>query len=362
MQLFCPSCQAAFAGTTHCLKCGGRLLAPHESFGLAGKNRQNTESRFRPSFGNRILLATLVGLGVFLAGRDLLIAAGLGQLLEGTLPKAGFGAMLLQVFAATLGGFIGGAARTDGLSIGAVAGVMMGAVPAGFASAATETGLPPGWYGMLITSIFALCTMALGGSLASRIWPPEAAFGDMGASAHASASLDKLAEEKINTKKTYHTSWFRIILGTIIALGGVMGADYLRIGLFKASLGLMQISSIRSSPYIGFEIAIAALFIAGMVAGSNTGAGLRHGLFVGLITAAGIFIACARQPDNFFPAIEGAFLTFGDTPEPITRPLSAIRILGGVVAITSFGGWLGGQLFLPLASKARQSRRLGRPS
>ncbi len=31
MQLFCPACQAAFAGTQRCPQCAGLLLLPHEA-------------------------------------------------------------------------------------------------------------------------------------------------------------------------------------------------------------------------------------------------------------------------------------------------------------------------------------------
>ena len=31
MQLLCPDCQTAFAGATHCPKCGGRLISPQEA-------------------------------------------------------------------------------------------------------------------------------------------------------------------------------------------------------------------------------------------------------------------------------------------------------------------------------------------
>ena len=360
MQLYCPGCRAAFAGTTHCPKCGGRLLAPQESFVLSGSINKAPPEPEEATFGGRAVVGSAVGLALWFGGRELATAFGYERELTANLLDGGILAFGLLLAAAVVGGLIAGVGRDDGATLGATAGAAVAALPL-LMAAYDANGVPPGVPGVALGTLLAFAAAVLAGLVGSRVWPPPTALPQATASSHGS-SLARLAEEEVAKRTTRPTAWGRIVVATLIAVAGVMLTDFIRVGLYKGSLGLMPVAGAKQSPYIGFQIAVAFVAVAGVVSSISTGAGLRHGLFTGLIAAAGVFAASWNQPDHTFPSIEGAYLTFDQTPEAVTSPRGAIRIFGGMIAVATAGGWVGGTLFPPLAPYWRRAKRLQQQS
>src|SRR4051812_40759721 len=146
MQLFCPACQAAFAGVARCPRCAGLLLMPQEAAALA----QEAETDGRPTLlrltpAGRVVVGTVLALGLYLALRK----AALGVILAtGSEPEDwwlttnGLGTVFgIQAAAALFGAMLSGAGRPKGLPLGVAVGGFCGVL---FLAAEILAGVPAG--------------------------------------------------------------------------------------------------------------------------------------------------------------------------------------------------------------------------
>src|SRR5262245_29107742 len=164
MQLLCPDCQTAFAGATHCPKCGGRLISPQEAHLLRKKRKTPAPRAVEPTAAGRVAVGVLIALGGFLGLREWL-AAGLaasgtaGDEWWATLAAA-WATLGLRAAAAFAGGLVAGAGRIDGWMTGGLTGCVAG----GLLLAADLTAHPTGagLVGYLTATAVAVAGLASG--------------------------------------------------------------------------------------------------------------------------------------------------------------------------------------------------------
>src|SRR5437016_1584590 len=70
MQLLCPRCQSAFAGSSTCPRCGGRLISPQEAHVLSAKRKHAPLRGPEPTAAGRVLVGVLVALGGYVGLRE----------------------------------------------------------------------------------------------------------------------------------------------------------------------------------------------------------------------------------------------------------------------------------------------------
>lgn len=356
MQLFCQTCQAAFAGASHCPKCGGRLLAPQESFIFSGPPKDLPGELVPPTVTERIAVGIGVGLGLYLGLRELALAGGA---LNYGGPADGGVDFALRLFALLAGAILAGAGREQGLPAGLGVGAAGGGLFLAADTYAAGGVAAVGWVAPAAAGVIALLA-GPAGAVGALIWPPPPelpqATPAAAGSSHGS-SLYRLVEESADRVKERPTLWLRVLAGAAVAAAGLLLSDDIRHWLARGSGGLLQTDGARRGPTVGFQIAIILLGLGGVVAAAGTGAGFRHGLFAGLLTAAGVYLAASNRPDAPFPAIDGYFTMFGRKAEPIVGdPGAAAEVLGLTIGLCTAGGWLGGQLFPPLAAPTRRRR------
>lgn len=349
MQLFCKECEAAFAGTTTCPRCGGRLLSPQEAFIFSGPAGPPPEEATPSTASGRVGIGAVLGLA---------LTFGLREIAVGTSDNARLDPVelwLIRTVGAAFGGLIAAAGWHAPAAVGAVTGFILTALAAvadwtdtGKVGASTAAGLllpaagaAAGWFG-------------------GRCWPAPAILPEISlpnASSRGS-SLSRLAEEGHLEKRVRPTNWIRVLVGAVICMGGAIASDQIRVALARGSEGAIQTGGAMRGPIVGLEIATFAVLLGSWISGMATGAGLRHGILVGGLAAAGILFGAANRPDHTLPAAQGFFQLLAIEEDPLTTPRGAVYVLGTFIALASFGGWLGGQMFPPLASKARRLRRL----
>jgi hypothetical protein len=360
MQLFCQACQAAFSAMSHCPKCGARLLSPQECFIATGKARPPLPDLLPPTFAARLA----VGVGV-----ALLLVFGLRECASGfqvvqhlpaserwtgsNLETTTLAIRLIAVFG---GGLLVGAGRRFGMPVGAVTGLIVGLFLTLWDIYAA--GQVRDISAVLLLLAYPVAA-ALAGGLGAARWPADAELPEAKVISSHGSSMARLATEDALLRKERPTHWIRIAMAATFAVMVLVASDPLRFILVKYSGGVLQLAGAHRGPVVGLQLATLAAILAGLVAGMGTGAGLKHGLLTGLLAAAGAIVASANRPDGLFPAIEGFFTLFQMDFGPLTSPRVIIHALGPLVVLVAASGWLGGNLFPPLAPKKLWKRRLG---
>lgn len=358
MQLFCQSCHAAYTGMASCPKCGSRLLSPQESFLFSGPAMTPAEKNRHQSTTKRVAVGAVVALGFYIGFREVSLALGILGVGGATDGGIDFALRLLSIIA---GAILSGAGREQGfptgLGVGAVAGGLL-------LIADTYIAGGPAMIGWVAPAAMGVIALLAGpcGAVGALIWPPETEIPSIAQPKTASSrgsSLSRLVEETADRDRTRPTLWLRVFVGAAIASAGLLLSEDIREWLSRGSGGLIQTGGAQRGPIIGFQVAIFLLWLGGLISAASTGAGARHGLLVGLFTAMAVYFASATRPDESFAPISGYYLTFSRGVESIvTNKQAALEIVSMIVGLTTFGGWLGGQLFPPLAPRVHRLRRL----
>jgi hypothetical protein len=267
---------------------------------------------------------------------------------------AGWVTLGMRAAAAAAGGLVAGAGRASGWMTGLLSATIAGGLLLATDVAAHPAGPGPVAYlAVLATAIAGL----IAGTLGTVIWPVPVEM-PMSRTGSRGSSLLRLAQEQEDARKGRPTQWLRVFIGVSIAFSGVVAADVMRTGLTKGSAGALHMGSAFHAPIICLELAAAAIFFAGATAGASTGAGIRHGLLAGFFAAVAVVALTVLRSPFLFPAVEGYYWV-ANVPNENVRDTGALaELLVSVWAICTLGGWFGGQLLPPLASKA-QLQRLG---
>jgi hypothetical protein len=357
MQLFCPDCEEAYAGTQNCPKCGLRLIAPQESFvdpNFAVPPIEIPEPT-PGTFLGRVAVGSICSLGFLLAFRELSLA------ILGPRDLDIWTVCLLRFLAVAVGSLLTGAGRANGSQPGLIVGVLVGGlltVNDVLLSGGTEM-----WWPIGLAAGFPLVAGS-GGWIGSRIWPGPVELPNVAAPAAVSASrasfFSRVGDGDSGGLRRGHrpTVWLRIFIGSLIAFSAVVASDHIRLFLAKASIGMFNTGGSSRAAAVGAQLAAILLMIGGMIAGANTGAGLRHGLLASLLTFVNLFISAIVRGHPVDPPIAGLFAHLDHPYQSLLDPTCAVIVALTIFAIVTAGAWLGGQLFPPLAPVWMRHRRL----
>ncbi|HEY3789230.1 MAG TPA: hypothetical protein VGL71_10260 [Urbifossiella sp.] len=356
MLLFCPDCQSAFTGVSRCPRCSGLLLMPEESPTTPDTVGRSHTASYQPTPISRAIVGTITALGLYLGFRRLTTGwvmatfedADSWWLSEGSL----IAIFVMQMISAGFGAMLASAGRSRGIALGGSVGGICGGL---FLAAEIAAGAPPTQLVLLLQPFFLAVMGAIAGTVGAWVWPPLPEFELPQPRVKKSSSIDLMSDAPKDASRP--TVWYRILIGATIIVAGMTMAEKARSSAEKASGGLLKVSSRGQGNFMSWQIATLAVLAGGAFAGAGTGAGIRHGVYAGLlggigITAFGLMRGELSQPEEYLLnwmnlAVEG--------------PRDPVALLGvglGVMVATFVGGWFGGQLFVPLAPLHMRKRRL----
>jgi hypothetical protein len=265
----------------------------------------------------------------------------------------------IRLFAVLAGSLIAGAARRQGMQVGATVGLAVGGLFTAFD--AYNAGSVNNFTAVFLAAIYPLMG-AFAGAVGAWLWPADVDLPEPIRISSRGSSLARLAADEADRHKNRPTRWLQIALGAILVIAGIITSDPMRFALAKYSGGILNTGGVNRSAIIGLELGTLIVIFGGLVAGAGSGAGLRHGFFAGLLTSAGLLFASRKQPNGSFPAVDGFLNLLGQDIDPLLNPRIAINFLLALVTLMSLSGALAGQLFPPLASKIQRSRSLQQQS
>jgi hypothetical protein len=331
---------------------------PQEATLLAAPRRRVTKYEpIRPTPLGRAIVGTLLALGLYLGLRKL--ATGWVLATEPD-PEAwwlsfdGLRAVFaFQAAAVLFGGVLAGAGRPRGFLLGAVIGGLCGGL---LLAAEVYSGASPLDMVILVQPLVLLVAGGIGGVAGSRLWPiPPDVEMPPPATTQSKLSSLKLGVDEPDARGR-PTAWARILIGAAIMVAGVGLAEPARFGAQKYSGGLLQVASRGQGKYLSWQLATLAILGGAVVAGAGTGAGIRHGLFAGVLGGAGV-IGLGGALGEIIPPVEYWLERVGFAGAGPLHPATITAVVGGSAVIGVVGGWLGGVLLLPLAPLHMRSPR-----
>lgn len=310
----------------------------------------------RPSAGGRVMLGTMLTLGMYLGVRKLMT----GTVLATETDPAGWwmsfrglvAVYAAQAIAVIFGALMAATGRPAGYALGLAVGAVCGTLFLGFE---LLTGAPSRDLVLYLQPPVLALIGFLAGAVGARVW------GSLPTLDIPVTGPSKLSSLQLSTETAPHrgrpTYWLQVLAGAAIMVFGVTLADEARRLLQKHSAGLLQVQSMAQGEFISWQLATFAVFLGGVTAAAGTGAGLRHGLLAGLLGGAGVFGVCLKMGGAVRPveywlqwiALDGYALTAGP---------AILAIVGGIVVVALVSGWFGSALFLPLAPPEMRRRVL----
>lgn len=355
MQLFCPACQAAFAGTQRCPQCAGLLLLPHEAAEAAiPRQRHAPPPPQAPPLG-RVAVGAVFALGLYLGLRKLATGAVLAAHPEPDAWWGSFAGLVAvcggQALAVVFGAVVAAAGRAGGFFFGAAVGGLCGGL---FLAAELLAGAPPQDLVLYLQPVVLVCVGGVAGVFSARVWGAVPVL-DLPVPDRNKLSSSRFAiGEPASAGRP--TAWARILVGAMVMVVAVAVADKARTGAQKYSGGMLRVNSVGQAQFLTWQLAVLGALVGGATAGAGTGAGIRHGIVAGALGGVGVIGLTAAVGEPLGPvAYWLGTLSLGGVPA--NDPAAITAALAGVLLLGVVGGWLGGTLFQPLAP-AYMRRRL----
>jgi hypothetical protein len=333
MAMVCPQCNGFFEQRWHCPSCGVRLLyQSHQTRPQRGPNSGGDGGHWQQTPWGRICIGLLLAQGLYYGLRQLCTAGLLATSEDGAgdVWNTLFGLIFIQGLQGVgllVGGMLTGAGRRQGAFYGAVVGVWNGVISIVVASQTSMALTPVALYGQpILQTAFG----AIGGLLGSLIWRPLPRLTIPGDSRPARLLVPSSRKSSLLSGPV---SWWRILAGIAVAVGGSLWANVILELVMEGSEGRLSIDSHLQATLVTWEIVALALLGGGALAGATSANGIKQGLLVGLgvaVVSAGIRMGAANMQ-----------------VEPIVFSTFAALALGLV------GGWFGHQLFPPIMRLAR---------
>jgi hypothetical protein len=194
---------------------------------------------------------------------------------------------------------------------------------------------------------------ACAGVAAARVWGAvpvlDLPVTDRGRLSSSRFALDDEGE----TRRP--TSWLRVLVGASLMVLAIVAADKERRGALKYSGGLLHVTSVGQGRFLTWQLAVLGGLAGGAAAGAGTGAGIRHGVLAGVASGAGVLALSAPAGEPLGPiAYWLGQLSLNGLPP--NEPAVVIAAAGGMLILGILGGWLGGNLFLPVAPAEARAR------
>ena len=353
MQLYCPSCKTSIPATERCPNCGDRLVTPSEIFASSGELHAPPPALIRPTQFGRIVVGTIVSIGLYIGLREEVLGLVAASEVENPFVDATAIAMTLtlRTISILVGGLFAGAGRTHGFLTGWITGLVCGALLLGVDVMGGHKPTALDWGATVGLAVVAAMASVVG----SRVWPPVVDI-PVPVTNPRGSSLARLATQDDDEQKVRPTAWFRLGLAVAIGVVGIALAESLRVGVKKTSGGALNIGTPLQGPYIDFAFAVFGLALAGTVAGGNTGAGFRHGVFFGIGTGLLTTALLASGNTSVLPPIEGLLGTFGIAADSARTSSGLLTVFATLFTICVLASLFGSILLPTVAPKWRRSR------
>jgi len=328
MRGYCTKCGRVFEGQMLCPQCGEGLVEEVGELNVPPPPPGLEDAPDGPSFLRRLALGGITLLGLYHGFKHLAIAGLLSYSSANILPPGALACLLIAatLAAAVVAGTVNRKAELTGL-------LLATAATAGFlAPEFIQRGdLPEEW---LVGIPTLMVMVGVAGGAAGRLMIPPAP------SLPRFNSVD--TPIKAVRRQPVRLSWWRIVAGSVLVVLGTNYAEFVRYWLLIAFGG--KGGAFGAAPLVAWQISIIAAVIGGVLAGANTRAGFRQGLFTGLLASAGTVVAIASVPSS--PPL--VFQFWLDQVGASDAGLLPFVALGGTVWVaTAVGGWLGEQLIPP---------------
>ena len=127
---------------------------------------------------------------------------------------------------------------------------------------------------------------ALGGFFGHHVWQPAPQLAPPRPSRKGEEPLSVQLPEVDELPDVEPLPWLRILLGSIVAVGGTMWART-ALGFVLSGSGVQELVQ---SQFITFALTVVAQLVGGGIAGSNTRNGFQYGFWVGILSAGAIVL------------------------------------------------------------------------
>jgi hypothetical protein len=338
MLRICPHCHQS---TQHflCPRCGVRTDDAEMPL-PASRALAETADELTP--WNGVFAGLLLAQGLYYALRHLVSAALLWSGDAGAdvefwaSPNGQAVQQVTQAVALFVGSTVAGAGQSYALAIGAAVGVVNAVL---IISLQALVGQLPDEMTLYVQPLLHALLGAVGGAIGGRIWRPVPGLpvlpaGPNPEQKHLTTQLPDQPYEVLYEP----LPWVRMLLGAAVAVGGTLGAPFIRdlvLSLTGGSVG----PEIQRSPFIPWEIAAVAQLIGGGIAGMNTRGGGKYGFGVGLLAAGLLALVLALTGLRLYAHEFLAWLLGLGVPDgsPAVFVVQSVQ----VVLVAAFGGWLG---------------------
>jgi hypothetical protein len=319
MAAVCSQCSLAYDSPGPCPRCATNTNAL-----VAGG------PRWQQTFWGRILIGLILAQGLFYGLRHLLtgiLLAACGCEPEQLWESVDHLLLLqsVQILAVLVGGMMAGGGQHQGLLLGTLVGVWNGVLSVLLRQSPAQDLTIVGVCGQpLLNGFFG----AIGGWTGALIWKPI----PIGVPASLVPQRKAAAPPKVSLFAG-KVHWYRILLGSALAVAGTMYASMLFRKMIDLANGELADGYELQDRLIIWEIKALAVLLGGALAGATTPNGFKQGLLVGLLATVVLIGVQASQTEAL---LQMAFWTAVST-----------------LTLGTTGGWFGGQLFPRLAERKR---------
>jgi hypothetical protein len=361
--LACPDCQTPLDEFQRCPNCSRQGDPGVQPLSAEPPPRPfDRPEKWQQTAGGRIVIGVILAAGLCYGLLQLCTAVLRALDIEGgsdaISPATGLVLFQgLQALALLGGGLLAGVGQRRGVAFGAIVGVISGmlflaGMLNGIVSTLVQTFasdlLMPGdslrsatLYGMpILHALFG----AIGGLIGSSIWKPLPQLslplgmgkGPLAGIQNRLTSRPRMPQRPL-IPWTGPVSWFRVAIGTVIAVTGAVWTKGIIDFILMASEGKLSVMTNLEDQVVYGEIFSISILLGGIFAGATTYNGLKQGMAVGFLAAvclAGIFV--------------NGYLT---TSTSVVFPMMSTVFLGPI------GGWFGCELLPPVFKAARIRRK-----
>ncbi|HEV3437535.1 MAG TPA: hypothetical protein VG122_09250, partial [Gemmata sp.] len=267
---------------------------PHEVSPDAPRRRFAAPPPLKPTTAGRVAMGIVLALGFYLGVRKIVTGTVLAVESDPVawwLSFRGLAAVYAtQAVAVSFGAIIAAAGRLYGYGHGLAVGVVCGVL---FLAFELLSGAPPQDLVIYLQPPVLALLGLVAGVVGARIWAVAPTL-DIPLPSSSKLSSIQLATDAV-TNPDKPTVWVRVLVGASMMVCGVTIADQARHFAQKNSAGMLRVQTVGQGEFITWQIATFAVLLGGVTAGAGTGAGLRHGLFAGVLGGIGVLGVCLKQ-------------------------------------------------------------------